>query len=59
MVLFLIAHLLGNFLIYLGPQALNDYSDKLHALGPLLWVARIGLIVIFVMHFFSSYLFNY
>ncbi|RAP29462.1 succinate:quinone oxidoreductase [Candidatus Marinamargulisbacteria bacterium SCGC AG-343-D04] len=51
MVFFLIAHLLGNFLIFLGPQAINDYSDKLHDLGPLLWVARIGLIVIFLMHF--------
>ena len=51
MVGFLIAHLSGNFLIFKGPEALNDYSDFLHSLGGLLWVARIGLIVAFVAHF--------
>lgn len=51
MVGFLLAHLSGNFLIFKGPDALNSYSDFLHSLGALLWVARIGLIVAFVAHF--------
>lgn len=51
MVLFLIAHLAGNFLIFKGPEALNAYSKTLHDLGGLLWVARIGLLVAFVLHF--------
>ncbi len=51
MVLFLIAHLLGNFLVFLGPDAINSYAEKLHALGPVLWVARIGLLAMFVLHF--------
>ena len=51
MVLFLIAHLSGNFLMFKGPEALNDYSDFLHSLGGLLWVARIGLLGAFLLHF--------
>lgn len=51
MVLFLIIHLLGNFLIFKGPEALNAYSQMLRDLGGLLWVARGGLIASFVAHF--------
>ncbi len=51
MVGFLVAHLLGNFLMYLGPDAINDYADKLHSLGALLWVARLGLLAMFILHF--------
>ena len=51
MVLFLIAHLSGNFLMFKGADALNAYSKMLHDLGPLLWVARIGLIGMFFLHF--------
>ena len=47
---FLIAHLLGNLQIFLGPEALNNYAAKLQELGPLLWVARIGLLAVFVVH---------
>jgi succinate dehydrogenase / fumarate reductase, cytochrome b subunit len=51
MVSFLIAHLIGNLLIFKGADALNEYSQMLHNLGSLLWVARIGLIGAFVTHF--------
>ena len=50
MVFFVLAHLSGNFLIYKGAQAFNDYAKFLHDLGALLWVARLGLIAIFVLH---------
>ena len=50
LVLFLIAHLAGNMLIYVGAEAFNAYAEALHNLGPLLWVARIGLIVTFLVH---------
>lgn len=50
LVLFLIAHLSGNFLIYKGPEAFNAYSAKLKSFGPLLWVARLGLIAMFFTH---------
>ena len=50
MVGFVLAHLSGNFLIYKGAEAYNAYAQFLHDLGPLLWVARIGLLAAFVLH---------
>lgn len=50
LVLFLVAHLAGNLLIFSGPVALNNYAKKLHDLGPILTVMRAGLIVTFATH---------
>ncbi len=47
---FLVMHMAGNLLVFAGPEALNGYAKKLHDLGPLLWVARIGLLVCVVVH---------
>ncbi len=47
---FVITHMLGNLQIFLGPDAINEYAKKLKEMGPLLWVARIGLLAIFVLH---------
>ncbi len=47
---FTVAHLLGNLQLLKGPDAINAYAKMLHDLGPLLWVARIGLLAIFVLH---------
>jgi succinate dehydrogenase / fumarate reductase, cytochrome b subunit len=54
LVLFLLGHLAGNLLIYLGPDAINAYGDKLHSLGPGLWLIRAGLLAIFVIHIVST-----
>tara|TARA_B100000401_G_scaffold427407_1_gene358951 strand:- start:193 stop:993 length:801 start_codon:yes stop_codon:yes gene_type:complete len=51
---FIIAHLLGNLLIFAGPAALNEYAKKLHDLGPLLWVARLGLLGMVGLHIWSA-----
>ena len=51
---FVIAHLLGNCLIYLGPEAINSYAQHLRDLGPLLWVARGVLLAAVVMHAATS-----
>jgi succinate dehydrogenase / fumarate reductase cytochrome b subunit len=51
MVFFLVAHLLGNLLIFSGPEAYNAYAKTLESLGPLLWVARLGLLASVVLHF--------
>lgn len=49
--LFLFGHLAGNFLVFAGPDALNEYAAGLRKLPyGLLWVARIGLLVIFLLH---------
>lgn len=47
---FIVAHLMGNLLLLQGPEAINNYAKWLHDLGPLLWVARIGLLVVFTLH---------
>ncbi|GMV53955.1 MAG: succinate dehydrogenase cytochrome b subunit [Flavobacteriales bacterium] len=49
---FLIAHLSGNLLVFLGPEHMNSYAVELRGLlhGSALWVARIGLIVMLVLH---------
>ncbi|MCS7204858.1 MAG: succinate dehydrogenase cytochrome b subunit [Leptospiraceae bacterium] len=54
LILFIIAHMLGNWNMFLGPDAMNSYAQALHDLGGLLWVARIGLLVVFVLHVFFT-----
>lgn len=50
LVLFIVFHLVGNLAIFGDPNAMNSYSHFLHQLGPLLWIARVGLLLIFVVH---------
>ena len=52
MVGFLVTHLLGNLQLYLPDQGekFNLYAKALHDLGPLLWVAELGLIGIALLH---------
>jgi succinate dehydrogenase / fumarate reductase cytochrome b subunit len=50
LMLFVLAHLIGNLLIFAGPDAINTYAQHLKALPPLLWTFRLGLLTIFVIH---------
>lgn len=52
LVLFLAGHMSGNLLVFVGPEAFNDYAQLLHNLlhGVGLWIARIGLLVAVVLH---------
>ena len=47
---FVVSHLIGNLQLLQGPDKINGYAKWLHDLGPLLWVMRIGLLAIFVLH---------
>jgi succinate dehydrogenase / fumarate reductase cytochrome b subunit len=47
---FLAAHLGGNLMLYGGADAFNSYAEHLHSLGPLLTVAELGLLALFVVH---------
>ncbi|MBX9742078.1 MAG: succinate dehydrogenase cytochrome b subunit [Chthoniobacterales bacterium] len=51
---FITLHLLGNLAIFLGPEAINSYSEKLHHLGVLLWIVRLGLLVVAGLHVFFT-----
>jgi succinate dehydrogenase / fumarate reductase cytochrome b subunit len=52
---FVVMHMLGNLLVFAGPAAINEYAAKLHALGPLMWVARIGLLGMVGLHIWSAF----
>lgn len=47
---FVVAHLLGNLQIYLGPEAVNAYAEFLHTKPGLLWAARAVLLVSVGVH---------
>jgi succinate dehydrogenase / fumarate reductase cytochrome b subunit len=49
MCLFVLGHVLGNFLMFVSPEAYNMYGHKLTS-NPLIYVAEVGLIGILVAH---------
>lgn len=51
---FVVGHLVGNLQVFQDPDHINGYAQFLHQLGPLLWVARIGLIVAAVIHIWAA-----
>lgn len=57
--LFLAGHLAGNLTIYAGADAFNSYAEHLHALGPLLTVAEIGLLLFAAIHVTSGLMLFY
>jgi succinate dehydrogenase / fumarate reductase cytochrome b subunit len=50
LMVFVIAHMTGNLLIYLGKDALNAYAHGLMEHPFLLWSARVVLLTIFLIH---------
>ncbi len=48
--IFLVVHLLGNTTIFFGAEAFNSYAEHLHSLGPLVTVAEVVLLLIFLTH---------
>jgi succinate dehydrogenase / fumarate reductase cytochrome b subunit len=54
MVGFVLAHMLGNLQVFLGPEKLNTYGAFLQGLGELIWIARIGLLVAVVLHILAT-----
>ncbi len=48
---FSVFHMIGNLKVFQGPDAINGYAYFLtHSLGALIWVARVGLLTIFLLH---------
>jgi succinate dehydrogenase / fumarate reductase cytochrome b subunit len=50
MVLFAVVHLLGNSSIFAGQNGINAYAEHLHSLGPLVWVFRLGMLALLLVH---------
>lgn len=56
LVLFVIAHLAGNLTIYIGDhgEGINVYAEALHSSPLILWGARGGLLLVFLVHIFTT-----
>lgn len=54
LIVFLIAHLLGNLEIFEGAEAINAYGVLLRTFPKALWTLRIGVIVAFAVHIYTS-----
>lgn len=50
LVAFVCVHLLGNSSVFLGADAINAYAQKLHSLGPFVWVFRLVMLAAFAIH---------
>lgn len=62
LILFVIAHMIGNLKIFSGPQEINAYSRFLRevgqpelAYGQLLWIVRIILLICVLLHIVAAY----
>ncbi len=51
---FVVGHLVGNLQVFSAPDKINGYAHFLQSLGPLLWVARIGLLVAVAIHVWAA-----
>jgi len=59
---FVVAHMVGNLHLYEGPAQLHEYAEALLDLGGhvvprtlILWVMRVGLLAMFVLHIHSAW----
>lgn len=50
MLLFIVAHLLGNSTIFIGAGWLNAYAEHLHSLPILVWPERVIMFVLLCLH---------
>jgi len=53
-VLFLLGHALGNMQVFIGKETFNAYAHFLQGLGDVLWIIRIVLILVLILHIISS-----
>jgi succinate dehydrogenase / fumarate reductase, cytochrome b subunit len=51
---YLILHMLGNLQVFIGRDVINHYAQTLHGNPPLLWSARMVLLVSVVLHIWAS-----
>jgi succinate dehydrogenase / fumarate reductase, cytochrome b subunit len=51
---FVIGHLIGNLQIFLPPDYINSYAQKLQSLGPILWLIRLFMLTAFALHVINT-----
>ncbi|MCU0246439.1 MAG: succinate dehydrogenase cytochrome b subunit [Bryobacter sp.] len=52
---FVLVHMIGNLQLFQGPEKLNHYAELLRISMPLLWTARIVLLLCVFLHILSAY----
>ena len=52
---FLVVHLAGNLLLYVGPHAYNSYAEALHKNVPFLITAEVGLFGAMLLHIYLAF----
>lgn len=55
LLLFLVSHMISNVTVLIDPKHLDDYAAFLRSFGPLLWVARAGLLALAVIHIAAAW----
>lgn len=51
---FVLIHMIGNLLLYQGPEALNHYGELLQSKPPLVWTARLVLLACVALHIWAA-----
>lgn len=51
---FVLIHMVGNLLLYQGPEALNHYGEMLQSKPPLVWTARLVLLACVGLHIWAA-----
>lgn len=51
---FAAGHLVGNLQVFSHPDKINGYAHFLQGLGPMLWVVRLALLTIAVLHIWAA-----
>ena len=61
LIAFVLAHMVGNLHVYEGPARMHEYAESLRTLGgglvpqgTILWLLRLGLLSMFVLHLHSA-----
>ena len=54
MVLFVVGHLLGNLSIFAGPDGINAYAEKLHAMPAVVYATRVVMLAAVLFHLVIS-----
>jgi succinate dehydrogenase / fumarate reductase cytochrome b subunit len=52
--IYLIIHIVGNLLVFLGPAVFNRYAYVMEVGNPLLPVIEIGLLLVFLLHVYKA-----
>ena len=52
--LFVVVHMIGNLQIFLGPDTINEYGHFLQTKQELVWMTRIGLLLMLILHLWAA-----